>query len=43
MAFLKIQELEKLRRFFKMEIEVRVDDEVVFSGDADDFLYRQDN
>ena len=43
MAFLKIQELEKLRRFFKMEIEVRADNEVVFNGDADEFLFMQDN
>ena len=43
MAFLKIQELEKLRRFFKMIIEVRECDEVVFNGEADDFLFMQDN
>ena len=43
MAFLKIQELEKLRRFFKMIIEVKSCDEVVFNGDADEFLFMQDN
>ena len=26
-----------------MEIEVRVDNEVVFNGDADEFLFMQDN
>ena len=41
-VFLKIQELEKLRRFSKMEIEVRVDNEVVFNGLAEDFLFMKD-